>query len=337
MPEQFDAALNKLGQGQHLTRSESRQAMLHLMSGAASDAEIRQFLTSLPIDRASVDELAGFASVMRQKVISVPTGNFDVLDTCGTGGDVRHTFNISTAAALIAAAAGIKVVKHGNRSASSRCGSADVLEKLGVKLELGRERLGACLEEVGICFAFARSLHPAMKHVASVRRELGVPTIFNLMGPLTNPGEARYSLLGVFSPWLTERLALVLKELGSRRAWVVHAEDGLDEISIASPTCVSELNDGQIQTWTLRPGDLGIPAASLSEIQVGGVEEAAQFLMDVLSGQSGPKRDIALLNAAAALVIAGRASELAGAMAMARDAVDSGKARQTLERLIRFG
>jgi anthranilate phosphoribosyltransferase len=328
--------LLKLSRREDLTRDETREAFEQIMSGQANDAQIGGLLVGLAAKGTTVEELVGAASVMREKVVPVPCEDAGiVLDTCGTGGDVRHTFNVSTAAALIAAACGVKVVKHGNRSASGRAGSADVLEKLGLKLEVPPKTLAHCLEQANICFAFARAHHPAMQFVASARSSLGIPTIFNLLGPLTNPGRAKHQLLGVFSPELTDRLAAVLRELGSRRAWVVHAEDGLDELSTLGPTRISELRQGQIHTWTFDPADVGIPYAKLSDLQVNSVEEAAAALQDVLAGKPGPKRDISLLNAAAALVVAEGAESIEEGLAMAKDAVDSSKARQALESLIR--
>jgi len=335
MDDPFPTILAHLQGGGHLTRQQSHLALLHLTSGSATSQEIRDFLVALPWQRVTAEELVGAASVMREKVIAIPTEG-DTLDTCGTGGDVRHTFNISTAAAIIAAACGIKVVKHGNRSASGRAGSADVLEKLGVGLELTPPRLKECMDKCNICFAFARALHPAMKHVAQIRRELGVPTIFNLLGPLTNPGHASHSLLGVFSPDLTEKVAAAMRELGSRRAWVVHAEDGLDEISTMSKTRISELRNGELRTWLLDAAEVGLPPAALAELQVSHVDEAAAALMEVLNGNPGPRRDIALLNAAAALVIGERADDLASGLAIASAAVDRGDARRTLDDLIRL-
>ena len=244
--------LLKLCRREDLTRSEARDAFSFIMSGVASEAQIGGLLVGLAAKGTTVEELVGAATVMREKVVGVegdPDGGV-ILDTCGTGGTLRETFNISTAAAVLAAACGVRVVKHGNRSASGRSGSADVLERLGVKLELSPDRLRACLDAANICFAFARSHHPAMKFVAGARTSLGIPTIFNLLGPLTNPGGAKHQLLGVFSPELTDRLATVLRELGSKRAWVVHAEDGLDELSTLGPTRVSELKDGDVRSWT---------------------------------------------------------------------------------------
>lgn len=328
--------LLKLCRREDLTRAEAREAFLYIVSGNATDAQIGGLLVGLAAKGTTVEELVGAATVMREKVIPVGCeGVGVVLDTCGTGGDVRGTFNISTAAALVAAGAGVKVVKHGNRSASSQSGSADVLEKLGVKIDAGAEALSRCLAEANLCFAFARHHHPAMQHVASARSGLGIPTIFNLLGPLTNPGRAKHQLLGVFAPELTSRLAEVLRELGSERAWVVHADDGLDELSTLGPTRVSELRDGQVHTWTMEPRSLGLEYAKLSDLQVGNSDESAVMIRGVLHGQKGAARDIVALNAGAAIVIAGAANRLAHGIALAQEAIDSGRARQSLETLIR--
>ena len=327
--------LLKLCRREDLTRDEARRAFIHIMSGQAAEAQIGGLLVGLAAKGTTVEELVGASTVMREKVVPIDCeGIAVVLDTCGTGGDLRHTFNISTAAALIAAGSGIKVVKHGNRAASGHSGAADVLEKLGLKLDIPPAHLRRCLDRANICFAFARAHHPAMKHVADARKALGIPTIFNLLGPLTNPGRARHQLLGVFAPELTDRLAAVLRELGSRRAWVVHAEDGLDEISTLGPTRISELRDGHIQTWTLDPKDMAIPYARLSDLQISTIEEAAEALTSVLARQAGPKRDIALLNAAAAMVVAETAKDLNEGLEIARKSLDEGKAAKTLELLI---
>src|ERR1700722_1868102 len=281
--------LLKLSRREDLTRDEAREIFLHIMSGLAPDAQIGGLLVGLAAKGTTVEELVGAATVMREKIIPVEADAAGVvLDTCGTGGDIRHTFNISTAAALSAAGAGVKVVKHGNRAASGRSGAADVLEKLGLKLEASPEILRRCLDRANICFAFARAHHPAMRFVAEARKALGIPTIFNLLGPLTNPGRARHQLLGVFAPELTDRLAMVLRELGSARAWVVHADDGLDEISTLGPTRISELREKHIRTWTLNPKDVGIEYARLSDLQVESVDAAAEALTGVLNGKAGP-------------------------------------------------
>lgn len=328
--------LLKLCRREDLTRTEAREAFMHIMSGEATDAQIGGLLVGLAAKGTTVEELVGAAMVMRDKAIPIECdGDGVIIDTCGTGGDVRSTFNISTAAALIIAAAGVRVVKHGNRSATSRAGSADVLEKLGINLDLNPEQLKQCLDASGICFAFARYHHPAMKFVGAARASLGIPTIFNLLGPLTNPARARHQLLGVFRPELTDRLATVLRELGSQRAWVVHAEDGLDELSTIGRTRISELKDGDVHTWTLDPTDLDLPYARLSDLRIDNVDQAADALRRVLAGEKGPRRDIAVLNAAAGLVVAEQQEDLRSALRVAGDAIDSGRALQTLEALIK--
>jgi anthranilate phosphoribosyltransferase len=328
--------LLKLCRREDLTRDEAREAFAHVMSGEATDAQIGGLLVGLAAKGTTVDELVGAATVMREKAVAIECDSSAgvIIDTCGTGGDVRGTFNISTAAAIIVAAAGVRVVKHGNRSASSKSGSADVLERMGVKLDLTPGELKNCLDAAGICFAFARYHHPAMKFVANARTSLGIPTIFNVLGPLTNPARAKHQLLGVFSAELTDRLAAVLQHLGSERAWVVNAHDGLDELSTIGPTRVSELRDGRISTWTLDPAKLGLAYARLSDLQVSSVEEAADMLRMVMQGTMGPMRDIALLNAAAGLMIAGKSRDLKDGLVVAADAVDSGRAQRTLEMLI---
>lgn len=331
----FRDILLKVCSREDLTREESRAAFQAIMDGAASDAQIGGLLVGLVAKGMTVDEMVGAATVMREKAIPIGCDDASlILDTCGTGGDVKGTFNISTAAAIIIAASGVPVVKHGNRSASSKSGSADVLEKLGVRLDLPPTQLRACLDKAGICFAFARSHHPAMKHVASARTSLGIVTIFNILGPLTNPAGARFQLLGVFAPELTDKLAAVLQHLGSIRAWVVHAEDGLDELSTLGPTRVTELKDNQISTWRLDPRDLGIEYARLSDLQVKSVDESADALRAIIQGEKGPRRDITLLNAAAGLVIAGKQPDLQSALQAAAHAVDSGQAAKTLDLLI---
>jgi anthranilate phosphoribosyltransferase len=328
--------LLKLCRREDLTRDEARDAFSHLLSGDATDAQIGGLLVGLAAKGTTVEELVGAATVMREKSVPVECGTDElVIDTCGTGGDIRGTFNISTAAAIIAAAAGVRVVKHGNRSASSKAGSADVLEKLGVRLDLSPDALSRCLRETNICFAFARHHNPAMRFVADARASLGIPTIFNLLGPLTNPARAKHQLLGVFAPELTDRLAAVLRELGSKRAWVVNAEDGLDELSTLGPTRVSELNAGHLHTWMLDPKSLGIDYARLSDLQVSNVDQAASLLNDVLDGRPSPCRDIAALNAGAALVIAEHAPTLLDGYHLATQTLQSGAARRTLDALVR--
>jgi anthranilate phosphoribosyltransferase len=323
--------LLKLCRREDLTRGEARDAFLHLMSGDASDAQVGGLLVGLAAKGTTVEELVGAASVMREKAVPVGCHVGGVtLDTCGTGGDVRGTFNISTAAAVLAAACGVKVVKHGNKSATSKSSSADVLEHLGVRIDAPPAALSRCLAEANVCFAFARNHHPAMKYVAGARTALGIPTIFNLLGPLTNPGGAKHQLLGVFAPELTDRLATVLRELGSKRAWVVHADDGLDELSTLGPTRVSELRDGQVRTFHVTPESVGLGYARLTDLQVGSPTDSANAIRLMLQGKPGPVRDIAVLNAGAALVVAERADDLREAMSLAEDALETGKAEATL-------
>jgi anthranilate phosphoribosyltransferase len=330
--------LLKLSRREDLTRDEARDAFDFITSGQATEAQIGGLLVGLASKGTTADELIGAASVMREKAVPVSCEPADgvVLDTCGTGGDVRGTFNISTAAAIIAASCGVRVVKHGNRSASSKSGSADVLEKLGVKIELTPQQQSRCVREANICFAFARSHHPAAKHVASARTALGIPTIFNLLGPLTNPGRAKHQLLGVFAAELTDRFATVLRALGSTRAWVVNAHDGLDEISTLGPTRVSELRGGEIHTQTIDPLDIGIEYARLSDLQVASADESAHALRRIFAGEHGPHYDIAALNAAAALVVAEKAADLKAGLVQARQALDTGRVRQTLDTLVRL-
>jgi anthranilate phosphoribosyltransferase len=330
--------LLKLSRREDLTRDEAREAFELIMTGQASEAQIGGLLVGLASKGSTADELIGAATVMREKAVAVgcsPGDDGVILDTCGTGGDVRGTFNISTIAAIIAAAAGVRVVKHGNRSASSKSGSADVLEKLGVKLELSPEQLSTCVNEANICFAFARNHHPAMKHVAPVRSALGIPTIFNLLGPLTNPGRAKHQLLGVFAPELTDRLATVLRGLGSTRAWVVNAMDGLDEISTLGPTRLSELVHGEVHTRTIDPRDFGIPYARLSDLQVNSVDESADALRRFSRARRGRGMTSRRSMRRRALVVAEKAADLHAGLKLAREALDSGNARRTLETLVR--
>src|SRR4051812_2104030 len=335
-PAPLKDILLKLCRREDLTRTEARDAFAHIMSGEATEAQIGGLLVGLAAKGTTVEELVGAATVMRDKAVPVGCESDGVvLDTCGTGGDVRGTFNISTAAALIAAAAGVKVVKHGNRSASGRSGSADVLEHLGVRLEVDAGGMRRCLERANICFAFARNHHPAMKFVAAARTSLGIPTVFNLLGPLTNPAKASHQLLGVFAPELTDRLATVLRELGSERAWVVHADDGLDELSTIGPTRISELRDGEVRTFSLDPQDVGLAYARLSDLQADTPLDSANAIRLMVQGKPGPVRDISVLNAAAALVVAGKSGGLKEAMVLVEDAIDTGQAERTLGALVR--
>ena len=326
-------AIAKLIEGQDLARDRMIGTMNQIMSGGATDAQIGAFLVALRVKGETVEEIAGAAEVMREKATRVDTRHATVVDTCGTGGDGSGTFNISTAAAFVVAGAGLCVAKHGNRAASSLCGSADVLKELGVNVEASPETMGRCLDEAGIGFLFAPTLHGAMKYAIGPRRELGVRTVFNALGPLTNPAGATRHLIGVYSRSLTETLAEVLRTLESERAFVVHGLDGLDEITTTAPTQVSELKDGTVSTYEMAPEDLGISRASAGDLAGGSAETNAAILRRVLHGEPGPRLDVVLLNAAAAIVAGGAADDLRAAVELARESVDSGRAMDKLEEL----
>ncbi len=327
-------AIQQLISGRDLDRETATAVMDQIMSGEATDAQIGGFLVALRCKGETEDEVAGFTEVMRAKATRISGGRPPLLDTCGTGGDASGTFNISTTAAFVAAGAGCTVAKHGNRAISSRCGSADVLAELGVNIEADPARVGVCLDEAGIGFLFAQALHGAMKHAIGPRRELGTRTVFNTLGPLTNPAGATRHLMGVFAPELTELQARVLGSLGSERAFVVHGLDGLDEITLTGPSQVSELTDGEVRTYQIEPGDFGIDRAGAAALDGGDPAENAAILRQVLDGGRGPRADVVLLNAAAALAAAGVAPDLAGGLEAARGSIASGRARQALDRLV---
>jgi len=338
-------AVRALVDRRDLTRIEAAAAMDAIMSGAATNAQIAAFLTALRMKGETVEELIGFAQVMRQKVARVRTRADEVagltgtdremlIDTCGTGGDASGSFNVSTATAFVVAGAGLKVAKHGNRSASSLCGSADVVETLGISLELTPAQVGRCIDEVGIGFLYAPLLHTAMKHVMAARRELGFRTVFNLLGPLTNPAGANAQIIGVAAATLTEPLARVLAELGTFRAFVVHGADGLDEISNTGASRVSEVREGVVRTFEVRPEDVGLPRASIGDLRGGDREQNAQIIRTIFDGERGPRRDIVLLNAAAALVAGAKARDLADGVELAARSIDGGAARERLDRLV---
>lgn len=321
-----------------LSQAEAQAVMGQIMEGEATPAQIACFLTALRLKGETVEEITGFAQAMREKVIPIRAARRPLVDTCGTGGDVQNTFNISTAAAFVVAGAGAAVAKHGNRSVSSRCGSADVLEALGVNLDLSAEQVSQCLDEVGIGFLFAPKLHPAMKHAIGPRREIGIRTVFNILGPLTNPAGASAQVLGVYAPELTETLARVLAHLGSEHVFVVHGLEGLDEISTVGETRVSEARGGEVRTYTLTPEEVGIPArASLADLAGGDAAENARLLVEVLEGQPGPRRDIVALNAAAGITAAGLAGDLREGLQRAYESIDSGAAREKLKALQEWG
>lgn len=325
--------IQKLMNGEHLTQEEAIEAMNLLMSGEATPSQIAGFLIAMRMKGETVDEITGFATAMRAKANRVYL-KADAIDIVGTGGDGANTFNISTASAFVTAAAGMPVAKHGNRAASSKCGTADVLEALGANITLTPEKAAECIEKVGICFMFAQSYHSAMKHVAGTRRELGVRTVFNILGPLSNPAFVRYQLLGVPAKTYLLPLAEVLRGLGVKHAMVVHSEDGLDEISIAAPTSVCELKDGHITSYTIAPEDFGLQRGSMSDLRGGSASENAEILKNIFQGLSGPKRDVVLMNAGAALYTAEKATSIAEGIEMAAKVIDRGAALQTLNQFI---
>jgi anthranilate phosphoribosyltransferase len=320
-----------------LTREQAAEAMCCLMSGTATPAQMGGLLIGLRMKGETVEEITGFAETMRRFATKVPTARRPLVDTCGTGGDHSGTFNISTTAAFVVAGAGIGVAKHGNRSATSRCGSADVLEALGVSLDLPPERVGQCIDEVGIGFLFARNLHGAMKHVAPVRAELRTRTMFNLLGPLANPAGADGQVMGVFDPALVEPIAGVLQCLGVRHAYVVSSRDGMDEISLSGPTMVAEALDGRVSMFEIVPEEFGFSPAPPEAIRGGEAEENARILRRILDGERGPCRDIVVLNAAPAIVAGRGARDIEEGLRAAEASLDSGRALAKLEALIRFG
>lgn len=327
-------AIARTIEGRNLTAVEAETTMEIIMSGEATDTQIAGLLVALRTKGETVDEIAGFARAMQKKSIYVVTEEKTLIDVCGTGGDARGTFNISTTVAFVAAGAGLAVAKHGNRSVSSRCGSADVLEALGVHLDLNADEVGRCIDEIGIGFLYAPNLHPAMKHAVGPRREMGIRTVFNVLGPLTNPARAQVQLLGVYDPSLTERMAEVLRSLDCRSAFVVHGGGGLDELSTLGSNRVSRLADGRVESYDLDPTSFGLATAQLSDLEGGDATENAQILRDVLSGQTGPKRDIVLLNAAAILVAAERVEDLQEGLLLAAEIIDSGAAIERLDALV---
>jgi anthranilate phosphoribosyltransferase len=330
-------AITKVTSGEDLGQAEAREAMLSLMRGEASDAQIAALLTALKMKGETADELAGFAQGMREAATTIKPAVGPLVDTCGTGGDGLSTFNISTAAAFITAGAGLYVAKHGNRGVSSPCGSADVLEALGIDIDLEAERVRACIEEVGIGFLFAPCFHPAMRHVMKARREMGIPTAFNLLGPLTNPAGAEAQLLGVGSRDKAPLMAHALQGMGIRKAVVVHGEDGLDELSTTSPTLVWEVSPQEVREYRIDALDMGIARAGLDELRGGDASENARIIREeVLAGGKGPRRDIAVLNAAAALYAAGKAKGFEEGIGLAEESIDSGRALGKLEEMARF-
>jgi anthranilate phosphoribosyltransferase len=332
---------------QSLARDEARAVMSEVLTGQCTDAQIAALLVALHMKGETVEEIVGFAEAIRAAAAPLPiatNSTIDVsgterdalVDTCGTGGDASGTFNISTATALVAAGAGVRVAKHGNRSVTSKCGSADVMEALGINISLPPERVAECLKEVGIAFLFAPMMHSAMKYVQPARRELRLRTVFNLLGPLTNPAHATAQVVGVYSDDLVEKLAEALSMLGLRRAIVVHGSDGLDEITISGPTRIAEVRDGQVRTYEVTPEEFGLAPMPIQTLTGGDAPENARIIREVLSGKKSPCRDVVLLNAAATLVAAGRSSHLSEAMPLAATSIDSGSASAKLEALAKF-
>jgi anthranilate phosphoribosyltransferase len=361
----LDALHRLANHSQSLSRDEARDVMAEVLSGKCTDAQIAALLTALRMKGETVEEIVGFAEAIRAAAAPIPTDrsvsgaalavsgtgrdalaaesttdSFQtdsfLIDTSGTGGDASGTFNISTATALVTAGAGVRVAKHGNRSISSKCGSADVVEALGINIQLSPERAAQCLREVGICFLYAPNLHPAMKQVQSVRRELRMRTMFNLLGPLTNPARASGQVVGVYALELVEKLAEALSMLGLKRALVVHGLDGLDEITITGRTRVAEARDGSVRSYEIEPEEFGMTRATLQDISGGDAVGNAEIIRSLLRGEKSPRRDVVLLNSAAALVAAGRAEHVGQAIPFAEKSIDSGAAEKKLEQLIQF-
>ena len=331
----FSALIEKLHRRQDLTTEEAAAAMEEIMEGRAQPAQIAGLLVGLSMKGERPTEIVGLAQTMRNRATRLSRSHAPVFDTCGTGGDRAHTFNVSTVAALVLAACGVRVAKHGNRSVSSKCGSADLFEALGVRIGAEPDIVERCLDEVGIAFFFAPTFHPSMRHAGPTRKDLGVRTAFNLLGPLTNPAGASRQLVGVPRPELTELVARSLALLGSERAWVVHGADGLDEISTTGYTKVSECRGGAVNTFYVHPGDFGLPKASPAQLRGGDAAANADIARAILAGEKGAARDIVLLNAAAALLIAGRVPTIAEGIHQAAAALDNGEAARVLERVVR--
>jgi len=330
--------LHRIVAGQNLSEEQAHEAMMTILRGEASTPQIAAFLVGLRMKGETVAELVGFARAMRQMAQRVPVelGSEPLLDTCGTGGDGAGTFNISTVAAFVVAGAGVRVAKHGNRSISSACGSADLMDRLGIKLALDPAELARAIREVGIGFLFAPALHPAMRHAQPARLELKMRTVFNLLGPMANPAGANVQIVGAPSAAAARLMAQALAQLGLYRGFVVHGSDGLDEITTTGPTLVLEIASGAVREYTVTPDDFGLPAASAGDLRGGDAAVNERIARDILAGVRGPRRDIVLANAAAALVAAGRARDFREGVALAADSIDSGAARRKLEELAAF-
>lgn len=328
--------LQKTILGQQLSEQEAYKAMRSIMNGTITPTRIAEFLMALRRKGETVEEITGFARAMREVAIKVHAKSYPLVDTCGTGGDGLHTFNISTAAAFIAAGAGVKVAKHGNRAVSSQCGSADVLEELGVNINLSPEHVARCVDEIGIGFLFARSFHPAMRYVASVRSKLGVRTVFNVLGPLVNPAQATRQVVGVFNQYLIEPIACVLNDLGVEHALVVHGAGGLDEISTLGETKIAEVRRGTIRYYTITPEEVGCHRSTISDLRGGRREQNARIVRECFNAVSSPRQEIAMFNAAAAIVVAGLAESMVGGFELAQQSCRTGAAQKKLETLVTF-
>ncbi len=319
--------------GQSLSMEQAAAVMRQIMEGGATPGQLGSFLTALRLKGESTGEIAGMATVMREFSLKVRAGGV-LVDSVGTGGDGTNTFNISTAAALVAAGAGVRIAKHGNRAASGSCGAADVLEALGVRVDLPPDAVERCIEDGGIGFMFAQAFHPSMRHAAPVRREIGIRTVFNILGPLTNPAGAQRQLIGVAYPQLGEKMAEVMRLLGSQRTLVVHGDGGMDEISLSGDTSVWELRDGRVESWTLRAADTGLPPCSVEDLRGGDRGVNAGIMLRLLRGEGGPIRDAVLLNTAGVLLAAGAVADISGGIQVAALAIDRGAARRKLEALV---
>lgn len=333
MIEQINAQIKT---GSNLSKEEMQIAMQEILSGRAKTPEIAEFLEALTQKGETLEEITAAVEVMRQHAVSIRVAEKIVLDTCGTGGDKKGTFNISTASAFVASACGICVAKHGNRSVSSSCGSADILEALGVNINLEKEKIEKCLEEIGIAFLFAPNLHPAMKYAMPARKQLSKRTIFNILGPLSNPARAKHQLVGVYDKCWTAVLAQVLADLGTVHALVVHGEDGLDEITTVGKTFISEAQEGKVTSYSISPENFALKKADLADLKGGSILENAKILLDILRGEPGPKQDIVVLNAAAAIYAADKTGSIASGITLAQEAINSGKALEKLELLKKY-
>ncbi|MBL5982042.1 anthranilate phosphoribosyltransferase [Petrotoga sp. HWH.PT.55.6.1] len=332
----FNYYLQKVVKGENLSLDEMEQAMEMIMEGKVTHSQLSGFLVALHMKGETVEEITASAKVMKEKATPISIESGELMDTCGTGGDAKGTFNISTAVAFILAAAGVVVAKHGNRSVSSKSGSADVLESLGINISLPPSSVERCLKEINIAFLFAQDFHKATKHAAVPRKELGIRTIFNVLGPLTNPANIKYQLMGIYDPKLVYPIAEVLNNLGVKRAMVVHGSEGIDEFSLSGKNKVAFLNKGKIEKLEISPEDLGLEKYSIQEIQGGSAEENRRIILNIFNGEMGPKRDVVVLNSAAGLYVANKVNSLEEGISFAQEIIDSGKAMKKLKEMVEF-